>query len=842
MVSRLDGAMFWVLNRWWQKLALRSAGNGFFLPGPLRGASNQIANLIPGMIFQYRMRPDGRVSFPYASEGIRTIYRVSPESVRKDASIISSILHPEDRARVEAAVAASGRKLTALRLEYRVRFEDGTVRWLFGHSNPEREADGSVIWHGHIMDVTESHDHANEVRRASDRMESILQAVPDILFEVDEHGRYLSIHAHNQDDLICPAAELIGSTIREKLPAAIAGLVESAIEEAEENGRSELRQYQLVLKGVTRWFELSVARAVNTAGGPRRYVAISREVTSRKWVEEELLRSKHEAEASNLSLEAALRRQSELVEQAEAASRAKSVFLATMSHEIRTPMNGVIGMTYLLLDSPLTDKQRSYAEVVRASGASLLQLIDDILDFSKIEAGRVELAMNDFDLRQLLEETFDVLALRAEEKGIELVLVVEPMVPARVLGDVGRLKQILVNLVGNAVKFTDRGEVVLRVRAPREGDRDELLRFEVSDSGIGIPTGRLQALFMPFNQLDSSTTRKYGGTGLGLAISRQLVLLMGGDIRLVTADGRPGTTFEFTARLRALARMALEPALKGRRVRVIEGNRAMRDSLSHLLSAWGAVPSCWREPEGVRPDWPAEAAWEGVLIVDTRLADRAAEAILREAVRRPGSGLSVVLLECFSRAGFDDDFEVVARPVHADHLRVALTCPRGGAGVKTSRRTETSGLVGTTPFALLPSKEAPPEFGPPAEDKTARVLLVEDNLVNQRVAKALLARLGYSRVDLAVNGADALAHLARERYDVVLMDCQMPEMDGYEATAAIRAGADGVLDPRVPIIAMTANAVIGDREHCIAAGMDDYLAKPVQTSLLAEMLQRYIRS
>jgi len=400
----------------------------------------------------------------------------------------------------------------------------------------------------------------------------------------------------------------------------------------------------------------------------------------------------------------------------------------------------------------------------------------------------------------------------------------------------------LVNLVGNAVKFTDRGEVVLRVRAPREGDRDELLRFEVSDSGIGIPTGRLQALFMPFNQLDSSTTRKYGGTGLGLAISRQLVLLMGGDIRLVTADGRPGTTFEFTARLRALARMALEPALKGRRVRVIEGNRAMRDSLSHLLSAWGAIPSCWREPEGVRPDWPAEAAWEGVLIVDARLADRAAEAILREAVRRPGSGLSVVLLECFSRAGFDDDFEVVARPVHADHLRVALTCPRGGAGVKTSRRTETSSLVGTTPFALLPSKEAPPEFGAPAEDKTARVLLVEDNLVNQRVAKALLARLGYSRVDLAVNGADAIAHLARERYDVVLMDCQMPEMDGYEATAAIRAGADGVLDPRVPIIAMTANAVIGDREHCIAAGMDDYLAKPVQTSLLAEMLQRYIRS
>lgn len=834
--------MFSALNRWWQRLALRSAARGLFLSAQLRGGSSQIANLVPGMIFQYRMRPDGRVSFPYASEGIRAIYRVAPEEVREDASVIAGILHPEDRDRVQAAVAASGRTLTALRLEYRVRHADGTVRWLLGHSNPERELDGSVIWHGHIMDVTESHDHANEVRSTRDRMESILKAVPDLLFEIDEHGRYLSVHAHNQEDLIRPAAELIGFTVREKLPSAIADLVESAIAEAEEHGRSELRQYQLIIGSVTRWFELSVAKAVDTVGGPRRYVGISREVSSRKWVEEELLRSKHELEASNLSLEAAICRQSELVEQAEAASRAKSVFLATMSHEIRTPMNGVIGMTYLLLESPLTDKQRSYAEVVRASGASLLQLIDDILDFSKIEAGRVELLATDFDLRRVLEESFDLLALRAEEKGIELVLVVEPLVPARVLGDVGRLKQVLVNLLGNAVKFTDRGEVVLRVCAPREGDNDELLRFEVSDSGIGIPTGRLNALFMPFNQLDSSTTRKYGGTGLGLAISRQLVLLMGGDIRLVTGHGRAGTVFEFTARLRPLAPMAQEPVLKGCRVRLIEGNRVMRDSLAHLLAAWGAVPSCWCEPEGVLPDWPAEAAAGGILIVDARLADRAAQAILREAVRRPGGGFSVVLLESFSRAGFDDDFAVVARPVHAEHLRVALMSSRSEIAAKTPRRPALLAAVTTYSLAMATLQEPSSEFGARVAEKTARLLLVEDNQVNQRVAKALLARLGYARVDLAVNGVEALSALARERYDLVLMDCQMPEMDGYEATAKIRAGAGGVLDPRVPIIAMTANAVFGDREQCLAAGMDDYLTKPVQNPLLAAMLERYIRA
>jgi PAS domain S-box-containing protein len=834
--------MFSGLNRWWKKLVRSDPGGAVPFTGPERRKSGQIANLIPGMIFQYRMRPDGRTSFPYVSQGIRSIYRLAPDDVFKDASIISTILHPEDRERVLAAVGASGRTLTSLRLEYRVRHADGTVRWLLGHCNPEREADGSVLWHGHIMDVTESHDRADEVRRTRDRLESVLQAVPDTLFEVDEHGRYLSVHARNPEDLARPAPELVGRTVREMLPTDIAELVESAIEEAEENGRSGLRQYRLVLGGRTRWLELSVAKAVDTSGGPRRYVGIAREVSSRKQVEDELLRSKLELEASNRSLEAAIRRQSELAEQAEAASRAKSVFLATMSHEIRTPMNGVIGMTYLLLDSPLTDKQRGYAEVVRASGASLLQLIDDILDFSKIEAGRVELATTSFDLRQLIEEALDLLALRAEEKGIELVLVVEPLVPARVLGDPDRLKQVLVNLVGNAVKFTDRGEVVLRVRAPREGSPDGLLRFEVSDSGIGIPSDRLQALFTPFNQLDNSTTRRYGGTGLGLAISRQLVQLMGGGIRLVTGHERAGTVFEFTVNLTPLAPVTHEASLKGRRVRVIEGNRATRDALSHLLAAWGAEPSCWREPPGVEPDWAAEAGVGGLLIVDAKLAGREGEAVLREAARRPAADLRVVLLESFSRAGFDDDFEVVAKPVHAEPLRVALIAKRASrpADGSAPRRADLLAASVTAPFTIAQSESLPP--GAPASEKTSRILLVEDNQVNQRVAKALLARLGYSHVDVAVDGREGVAALARERYDLVLMDCQMPEMDGYEATAAIRAGADGVLDPGVPIVAMTANAVTGDREKCLAAGMDDYLAKPVQTAILAAMLDRHIRS
>ncbi|TAG28850.1 MAG: hypothetical protein EAZ36_05285, partial [Verrucomicrobia bacterium] len=434
---------FW--RKWWRGDARRSSDEAASAdPGnraPSLGITKdddrmrRIADLVPGMVFQYRMHADGRVSFPYTSEGIRTIYQVTPEEVRRDAAVVFNRLHPDDRERVAAAVAESGRTLQPLRLEYRVKFLDGTVRWLLGHSNPEREPDGSVLWHGHIMDVTTSHEREDEIRRTRDRLEAILQAVPDILFEVDGEGRYLAVHAHNTGDLVRPADILLGRTVREMVPPEIADLVHDAMAEADLKGVSSLRDYRMELGGLVRWFELSIARAGEAPNSTRRYVAISREVTSRKFVDEELLRSKRELEASNRSLEAAIRRQRELAEQAAAASRAKSAFLATMSHEIRTPMNGVIGMTGLLLESPLNEEQRGYAEVVRASGASLLELIDDILDFSKIEAGKVELSSVDFDLRPLLEETLDLLALRAEEKGVELVCAMDPLVPARVRGD-----------------------------------------------------------------------------------------------------------------------------------------------------------------------------------------------------------------------------------------------------------------------------------------------------------------------------------------------------------------------------------------------------------------------
>lgn len=787
-----------------------------------------IAGLVPGMIFQYRVRPDGQASFPFASEGIREIYGVTPEQVKDDASCALVILHPDDRQRVLDAVAESGRTLLPMKLDYRVKHADGKIRWLRGHSNAQREPDGSVLWNGHIMDVTDSHLREEEIVRTRDRLQSILKAVPDILFEIDENGRYLSVHAPRNEDLMRPAEELVGRTVQEVAPD-VADLVMEAIHEAETQPISSLRQYCVTIDGTLRWFEMSIAKAVNTPGDGLRYVAISREVSARQRVEEELLLSTRELEASNRSLEAAIKRQRELAEQAEAASRAKSAFLATMSHEIRTPMNGVVGMIGLLIESPLSAEQRNYAEVVRASGGALLQLIDDILDFSKIEAGKVELDLREFDLPSLCQDAIDVLALRANEKDVELVCAIDPQVPTRVRGDPGRLKQILINLIGNAVKFTEQGEVVLRVRPAGEAHAENTLRFEICDTGIGIAADRAESLFNPFIQVDSSTTRKYGGTGLGLAISRQLVTLMGGEIRLTSTPG-VGSVFDFTIKLSPLSRLTATPFLRGVRVRVFVQNLQLRDALSSYLTASGVGVNCWREAPGTLPDWRLEIASDGVLLIDSALLKPAEEAdLLAEIARRPQT-LRVIVLASINRASaLAEGLEMVLKPIRTEVLLSALIGKVRSSASRPARLAD-----GTTNHPVSPS-------GIPSHlEKAARILVVEDNLVNQKVAKALLAKLGFTQVDIAENGRAGVEALTLKSYDLVLMDCQMPVMDGYAATEAIRDPATGARNPRIPIIAMTANAVMGDREKCLAVGMDDYLSKPVQLASLSQALEKFL--
>jgi PAS domain S-box-containing protein len=964
-------------------------------------------NFPDGMIFQFLLRPDGSIAFPYISPSCREIFGLEPAEIQRNPALIIDMIHPEDRPGFDQSVATSAQSLSPWRWEGRALIKD-TLKWFQGASRPEQQANGDILWDGLLMDITHRkqveatlrereaqfraavegsldaffilqslRDEAGRIvdftfvdlnsraeqllalprealfgkklcdtlriahteqffknyvqvvetrepleeqftfstsetsgswfhqqiipladgiaitlrditerkrteeqfLQTASELKAVFQALPDLYFRLSADGTVLDYQAGQLSDLPLSTAALQGCRLPDILPPHVGQQFDHAITQVLRTQSLVSIEYVLPTPQGEQSFEARLLPLRDT-----QIIAIVRNITDRKRAETALLRSMREVEeARNRIQEQAdmmARQAAELQEakqRAEEASRAKSEFLATMSHEIRTPMNGVIGMTGLLLDTDLTPEQREYAETVRHSGEALLTIINDILDFSKIEAGKLELEVIDFDLRTATEEAIELFTGLASHKGIELACLIHSDVPTALRGDPGRLRQILLNLIGNALKFTHQGEVVVEVRnadatsqepegrttnvaqstavstteaqqseATHEGPGSCMLHFSVRDTGIGIPPEQQNRLFQSFSQVDASTTRKYGGTGLGLAICKKLAEIMGGEIGVESTPGK-GSTFWFTVRLE---RQSTEPQtgfsrpadLRGLYALIVDDNLTNRLILHQQLASWEITADT--ALDGPQALYMLRAAAAQGRPYDFALLDFQMPMMdgleLARAIRADAS-LAAIKLLLLTSAGQPSESQrayeagvdaYLTKPVRQAHLFDCLTTIMG-----KMPRTRPIFTPHITP-------RIPPE---PTTRSRLPILVAEDNVVNQKLAARLLAKLGY-RADVVANGKEAVAALARIPYAAVLMDCQMPEMDGFEATRAIREKeallaaqltVHATPAPHVPIIAMTANAMQGDKEKCLEAGMDDYISKPIKPEELKATLARW---
>ncbi len=682
------------------------------------------------------------------------------------------------------------------------------------------------------------------LREGEERYRAMFEGVPVGLYRTTSAGQFLDAN---------PAlVQTLGYPTREALLVANANdLYATPDDQARWNALMEregyARDFEIQVRrydGTTIWLS-NTARAVKDTQGQALYYEGSLEdITERKRAEAEL-RQYHEhleelVQARTAELAAANADLSAAKEAAEAANRAKSAFLATMSHEIRTPMNGIIGMTGLLLDTDLTPEQRDFAETIRNSGDALLTIINDILDFSKIEAGKLELEKQPFDLRDCLEASVDLVATRATEKGLDLAYIIDDHTPDALVGDITRLRQILINLLSNAIKFTEAGEVVVRVsssllpadstgHSTHSAQPMHQLHFAVQDTGIGIPQDRMDRLFQSFSQVDASTTRRYGGTGLGLVISRRLSEMMGGTMWVESQAGQ-GSTFHFTILAEAApsrARVYLrgsQPHLSGRRLLIVDDNATNRQILNLQAQSWNMLPRDTGSPlealEWIRRGDPFDLA-----ILDMHMPEMDGLALAIEIRHyRDTQTLPLVMLTSLGRreagaeaAGFA---AYLTKPIKASQLYDTLVSVFAEQPTVRARESATGPRLDSQLAQRLP----------------LRILLAEDHIVNQKLALQILRKMGY-RADVAANGIEVLQALKRQPYDVILMDVQMPEMDGLEASR--RICQQWPVENRPRIIAMTANAMQGDREECLAAGMDDYISKPVQVQELQTALERW---
>jgi PAS domain S-box-containing protein len=702
---------------------------------------------------------------------------------------------------------------------------------------------GAVIC---FQNITQRKQAEELLRESEARLRALTDSAQDAIIMMNPDGRISFWNPAAERILGYKNAEAVGKKLDAFImPSRYHEAYRAAYSGFQQTGQGAAIGKTLDLEAIRKdGMEISIQLSLSAVhmGNGWHAVGILRDTTERKQAETELQRI-------NIILEEATIHANDMAVQSEAANAAKSEFLAHMSHEIRTPMNGIIGMIGLLLDTELNDEQRRYAEIVNASGESLLSLINDILDFSKIEAKRLDLEILDFDLSSLLDDFASTLAVRSFEKGLELICSADLDVPTRLRGDPGRLRQILTNLTGNAIKFTHEGEVIVHVSLLEESEDNVLLRFSVSDTGIGIPENKIGLLFNKFSQVDSSVTRQYGGTGLGLAISKQLAELMGGHIGVNSEEGK-GSEFWFTARLaKQVEKIASIPSadLIGVRVLVVDDNATNREILVIRLAFWGMRPAEAKSGPGALQ--ALEKALDEndpfrIAVIDMQMPGMDGETLGRRIQADDRlKDIRMVMLTSLGIRGDASHFQkigfaaYVTKPIRNQELKTVLSMALSGQDRPSQR------VIATRHTA----RESLPFF----ENSKARILLADDNITNQQVALGILKKLGL-RADAVANGAEVLNALESLPYDLILMDVQMPVMDGMEATRRIREKEKGKSDQaarrcesqavnfHIPIIAMTAHAMQGDREQCLAAGMNDYVSKPVSPQALTDCLKKWL--
>jgi two-component system sensor histidine kinase/response regulator len=711
----------------------------------------------------------------------------------------------------------------------KIQRQDGTVVVVEGVETLLRDPRGNVMGMRTAMtDVTDRQKSEEEAVKAASELKALLKAFPDLFLRLDAEGQVLECNGGHANDPLLDPQTFQARRLREVLPQDETKLLIEGIAKVRRTSSNQVVEFSVEVRGSKQYYECRLLPLYWD-----HVIGILRNISDRKTAEEKVKQYAQELERKNEQLELALTTARE-------ATQLKSRFVATMSHEIRTPMNGVLGMTDILLGTDLNLEQRESAESIRQSADALLTILNDILDLSKVEAGKLRLDSIPFRLATILEELTTLYTIRSRAKGLGFKTSLPPNFTHVTIGDPGRVRQVLNNLLGNAIKFTDRGEVGVTMEVVRETAESFTIRFKVRDTGIGISKDQHRQLFQSFTQLDGSSSRKYGGTGLGLSISKQLVELLGGEIGVISEPNR-GSTFWFTVVLERQPANQLpvgEPghiSLEGVRV-LIAAHQNVSEPTMQLLKRWACDSVSIDSAETVIPILKQAAAQCNpfrLALLDIDLPGLTGNTMAQNVRLEPTlKGLQLIAM--------------TSSPLRGD----GITLREGGfTGYvrKPAQATEVYDIISQVLQAADPAAVTPAtlvtrhtisEQKPPDAQRQARVLLAEDNMVNQRITMRLLQKLGL-QADAVVNGREAVEAVLKTDYDLVLMDCQMPEMDGYEATAIIRNKERN--RRHTPVCALTANAMAGDREKCLAAGMDDYVAKPIGLEQLKQTVDRWVQ-